>query len=64
LNLTLHGILVRPEKPRLEVLSTLVARGALRPIIAQVMPLEEAAEAHRRLETRHGHGKIVLKVRE
>lgn len=64
LNLTLHGILVWPEKSRLETLSTLVARGALRPIIAQVLPLEEAAAAHRRLETRHGHGKIVLNVRE
>lgn len=64
LNLTLHGILVRPEKPRLAALSALVARGALRPIVAQVLPLEEAAEAHRRLETRHGHGKIVLNVRE
>ena len=64
LNLTLHGILVRPEKPRLAALSTLVARGALRPIVAQVLPLKEAAEAHRRLETGHGHGKIVLNVRE
>jgi NADPH:quinone reductase-like Zn-dependent oxidoreductase len=29
-----------------------------------VLPLEEAAEAHRRLETHHGYGKIVLKVCE
>lgn len=62
-NLTLHGILVRPDRQRLEALSALVARGALRPIIAQVMPLEEAAEAHRRLETHHGYGKLVLQVR-
>ncbi len=62
-NLTLHGILVRPDQQRLEALSALVARGALRPIIAQVMPLEEAAEAHRRLETHHGYGKLVLQVR-
>ena len=62
LNLTLHGILVRPDQQRLETLSALVAQRALRPIIAQVLPLEEAAHAHRRLETRHGHGKIVLQV--
>jgi NADPH:quinone reductase len=64
LNLTLHGVLVRPDQPRLTALSTLVASGSLRPIVAQVLPLEEAAEAHRRLETHHGYGKIVLKVCE
>jgi NADPH2:quinone reductase len=62
-NLTLHGILVRPDRQRLDALSSLVARGALRPIIAQVVPLEAAPEAHRRLETRHGYGKVVLQVR-
>lgn len=62
-NLTLHGILIRPDQSRLAELSTLVARGALRPIIAQVLPLEAAAASHRRLETRHGYGKIILKVR-
>lgn len=62
LNLTLHGILVRPDRQRLAALSALVARGTLRPIIAQVLPLESAAQAHRRLETHHGYGKIVLQV--
>lgn len=62
-NLVLHGILIRPDPRRLADLSTLVTRGALRPIIAQVLPLEAAADAHRRLETHHGHGKIILKVR-
>ncbi len=62
LNITLHGILVRPDRQRLESLTSLVGCGALRPIIAQVLPLEAAAHAHRRLETRHGHGKIVLQV--
>lgn len=64
LNLTLHGILVRPERTRLMALDALIAPGALRPIIDQVLPLEEAAQAHRRLETGHGQGKIVLAVRE
>lgn len=63
LNLTLHGILVRPDRQRLEALAAMVARGTLHPIIAQVLPLEAAAHAHRRLETHHGHGKIVLQVR-
>ena len=64
LNLTLHGILVRPEQRRLEALARLVSNGALRPIIDQVLPLEEAAQAHRRLESGHGPGKIVLVMRE
>jgi len=63
LNLTLHGILVRPEQARLLALDKLIASGSLQPIIDQVLPLKEAAQAHRRLETRHGQGKIVLQVR-
>jgi NADPH2:quinone reductase len=63
MNLTLHSILVRSDQARLETLHVLVAIGALRPIIDQVLPLEEAAQAHRRLKTRHGRGKIVLAVR-
>ena len=64
LNLTLHGILVRPEQRRLETFDRLVSSGTLRPIIDQVLPLEEAAQAHRQLESGHGQGKIVLVVRE
>lgn len=64
LNLTLHGILVRPERTRLLALDELIASGRLHPIIDHVLPLEEAAQAHHRLETGHGQGKIVLAVRE
>jgi NADPH2:quinone reductase len=64
LNLTLHGILVRPEQTRLAAIALLVSTGALRPIVDQVLPLEEAAQAHRRLESGHGQGKVVLSVRE
>lgn len=63
LNLTLHGILVRPNQARLDLLRTLVDTGAVRPIIDQVLPLAEAAQAHRRLESHHGQGKIILQVR-
>ncbi|GHO86946.1 zinc-binding dehydrogenase [Dictyobacter formicarum] len=64
LNLTLHGVLVRPEQSRLVSIATLVSTGALRPIIDQVLPLAEAAQAHQRLGAGHGQGKIVLAVRE
>jgi NADPH:quinone reductase-like Zn-dependent oxidoreductase len=37
-------------------------RGLLRPVVDVVLPLEQCAEAHRRLEQREQFGKIVLKV--
>ena len=40
---------------------THLASGKLRPVISAVLPLAEAAEAHRRLEARESFGKIVLK---
>lgn len=38
----------------------LVASGALNPIVADVLPLAEVAEAHRRLEAREVYGNLVL----
>lgn len=64
LNITLHGILVRPEQSRLAAIATLASTGILRPTIDQVLPLAQAPQAHQRLETGHGQGKIVLAVRE
>ena len=43
LNITFHGILVHPDQKRLEILNALVSSGVLRPIIDQVLPLQEAA---------------------
>ncbi|HUC42310.1 MAG TPA: zinc-binding dehydrogenase, partial [Candidatus Micrarchaeaceae archaeon] len=40
----------------------LFARGRVKPVIDEVLPLEKCAEAHRRLENREQFGKIVLKV--
>ncbi|MGZ3676894.1 MAG: NADP-dependent oxidoreductase [Ktedonobacterales bacterium] len=62
-NLTLHGILVRPDRARLEALRSLVDAGRLRPIIDQVLPLAAVAQAHHRLESHHGQGKIILQAR-
>lgn len=36
--------------------------GALKPVVDRVLPLEEAADAHRRLENREQFGKIVLRI--
>jgi NADPH2:quinone reductase len=37
--------------------------GALHPLIDEVLPLEQAQQAHVRLDSGHGQGKVVLKVR-
>ena len=44
----------------LDLLASLVDRGLLRPLVADVLPLERAAEAHRRIEAGGVHGKLVL----
>ncbi|MFP5230647.1 MAG: NAD(P)H-quinone oxidoreductase [Acidobacteriota bacterium] len=55
------------EKTRLrdgveEHLWPLLASGRIRPIVDRVYPMEEAAEAHRRMESSGHIGKIVLRI--
>jgi NADPH:quinone reductase len=61
-NQTLHGVFLTREGRRLEELARLVEQGKLRPLVDAVLPLEAAAEAHRRLESGHGRGKLVLAI--
>ncbi|HEX9049288.1 MAG TPA: zinc-binding dehydrogenase [Anaeromyxobacter sp.] len=61
-NLTLHGVFLAREGARLRELARLVDQGKLRPIVDAVLPLEQVGEAHRRLDSGHGRGKIVLRV--
>ena len=69
--LTLTGSTLRPQSDgkKAEIAEALrarlwphVASGALRPLIDSEFPLEEAAEAHRRMESGAHIGKIVLKL--
>jgi NADPH:quinone reductase-like Zn-dependent oxidoreductase len=50
------------SKAELYPVLDVVARGLVRPVIDTVMPLENAKEAHDRLERREQFGKIVLRV--
>jgi NADPH:quinone reductase len=61
-NQTLHGVLIQDDGRRTRDLATLLAEGALRPVISHQLPLSEAAEAHRIQEQGHPSGKIVLIV--
>ncbi|AKU92977.1 zinc-binding dehydrogenase [Vulgatibacter incomptus] len=61
-NLELHGVRLMREGRRLEELSAAIDIGKLRPLVEEVMPLDRVADAHRRLDSGHGRGKIVLEV--
>ncbi len=70
--LTLTGSTLRPRSPAFkaalageirETVWPLFAQGVLKPAMDHVYPLEETAEAHRRIESDAHFGKIVLKLR-
>jgi len=42
----------------------MVADGRVRPIVGAELPIEEAADAHRLLESGDAHGKVLLRVRD
>lgn len=62
-NVTFHGILIGDDGQRARRLAAHLADGSLRAVISHELPLSEADEAHRILETGHPGGKIVLVVR-
>lgn len=56
-------IFVRPSGYDLgEHVTPLVAEGSLRPHVEETFPLERAADAHERIESRHVRGKLVITV--
>jgi NADPH2:quinone reductase len=63
-NQALHGVFLTRERPRLEALARMVELGQLKPIVDLELPLERIREAHERLDSGHGRGKIVVRVSE
>jgi NADPH:quinone reductase-like Zn-dependent oxidoreductase len=57
--LSIHGSWLGAKRELREVLR-LVAGGLVRPVVHAVLPLADAAEAHRMLERREQFGKVVL----
>ncbi len=55
-------VFVRPERDHLDELAKLVDAGKLRVEVAEELPLERLADAHRRSEEGHTRGKIVVTV--
>ncbi len=53
---------VRPDPGELATLCRMVDEGRLTVHVERAMPLEEAADAHRLIETGHRQGKLVLEI--
>ncbi len=56
------GYRVSPDGSTLAVISRLLESGDVKVFVDRVFPLDEAAEAHRAIETGHTRGKLVLSV--
>jgi len=54
--------IVRPDRQQLGEIATLIDSGAVRPVIAQTVPLAKAREAFERGAAGHTRGKLVLAV--
>jgi NADPH:quinone reductase-like Zn-dependent oxidoreductase len=56
-----------PNQPRqdwLKEIATLIDEGQVKVLISKVLPLDQVAEAHREMETRHVKGKLILEVKK
>ena len=61
-NQLLHGVLLLRERERLDAMTLLLERGQMRPLVDEVLDLGRVGEAHERLDSGHGRGKVVLRV--
>ena len=61
-NQTFHGVLWAPSSETARALAGLLADDRLTASISHVLPLADAGQAHRLLETGHAGGKVVLSV--
>jgi NADPH2:quinone reductase len=55
---------MRTDAEALEEIARLIKNGKLRVPVGHIFPLEEAAEAHRVIERKKAHGKVVLEVKD
>lgn len=59
-NAALYPMMMERDGGMLDRIAALVESGDLEPLVADVLPLADAAEAHRRIEAGGVHGKLVL----
>lgn len=63
-NMTLYGVFLTRERARLDELRPLLERRQIRPLVEQVLPLDQLRTAHEWLDSGHGRGKVILQVAE
>ncbi|MDQ6902297.1 MAG: NADP-dependent oxidoreductase [Bacteroidota bacterium] len=61
-NIKLVGFMAKSTPADLEQIAQLIDSGKVQPVISKILPLEQAAEAHRLVEDGHTPGKVILKV--
>lgn len=61
-NIHVEGFLTKSIPEELEQIKQLIDSGKVKPVIAKIMPLKDAAEAQKLSEEGHVRGKIVLQV--
>jgi NADPH2:quinone reductase len=61
-NQAVHGVFLTRERKRLLELTPLLERGLVKPLVDLVLPLDRIQEAHVRLDSGHGRGKIVVRM--
>jgi NADPH:quinone reductase-like Zn-dependent oxidoreductase len=61
-NITAHLVYMQRARYKLDALRALIEWGRLRPVVDSVLPLDDVAMAHQRLEAGGVKGKIVLHV--
>ena len=55
-------VIVRPRRVDLEAIASFVRAGQLRPVIDRIVPLDDAIEGMRHLETKRARGKVIVRV--
>ena len=61
-NQTLFGTFLTREAARLREMTPLFQRKQAKVVVDEVLPLEQVATAHQRLDAGHGRGKVILHV--
>ncbi len=61
-NLTIHFEFSPRYRAKLDSLRSLIERGQIKPVIDSMLPLNEVAKAHQRLESGGVRGKLVLEL--
>jgi NADPH:quinone reductase len=61
-NLSLYFGFMERTEAKIQAMKTLVERGQLRPLVDSTFPLDQIADAHRKLEAGGIKGKVVIRI--